>query len=58
MSTQVELKDEGVLKDAISDGTFHFFSDPPLWMSTLSRQLVGIRFQRDRQKDQRVPTKK
>ena len=39
-------------------GTFHFYSDPPLWMSTLSRQLVGIRFQRDRQKDQRVPTKK
>ena len=27
-------------------------------MSTLSRQLVGIRFQRDRQKDHRVPTKK
>ena len=39
-------------------GTFHFYSDPPLWMSTLRRQLVGIRFQRDRQKDQRVPTKK
>ena len=35
-----------------------FIPTPPLWMSTLRRQLVGIRFQRDRQKDQRVPTKK
>ena len=29
-----------------------FIPIPPLWMSTLSRQLVGIRFPRDRQKDQ------
>ena len=32
-------------------GTFHFYSVlPPPWMSILGRQLVGIRFQRDRQK--------
>lgn len=35
-----------------STGTFHFYSDPLLWMSIIGRQLVRICFQREQQKNE------